>query len=129
MLITAIQQIQQRYGWFNPERLLVLAVIGWFAAFAPLACILHCHLVGHTEHHHANQPFCHTAEPSQQGQRPSAGLPTIVYDLLPISMLLLVLFAMIGMVGHANEPLRSSLLLQPPAPPPKLACWQRMQAA
>jgi hypothetical protein len=117
-VITAIQQIQQRSRWLTHERLLVLALIGWFTAFAPLACIVHCHLIGHTEHHHAPQPFCHTTESGQHGQRP-AGLPTIVYDLNTTSLVLLILVVMIGTIGRWNDDLRSSLMLQPPAPPPK----------
>jgi hypothetical protein len=111
------------------QNLVVLATIGFFALFAPLVCILQCHLFLHTNA--ANSPastlfVCHLHEaPALSHSQPGTALPQtvvlprVVYDLLLTNSLALALLVLVAAHVTLRAAPSTPCFLQPPTPPPR----------
>lgn len=112
----------------HAQRLVVLATIWFVALFAPLVCILHCHVLALPTFHPTGQLLfvCHMPHAAAVQQPPPTTLPArapllprILYDLLlTASLLLPVLVQVRDRVAHSSLAL-ASYAYPPPTPPPR----------
>jgi hypothetical protein len=122
----AVTQHMRRMGRM---RLLVSIVAAWFLAlFAPLFCILHCHL---------GQPdprpqgagaifLCHFSTSGDTAGAPAPAqpptplpLPRVVYDLVLVSLILLHPLRAIARVAASFACAHEHVGTPPPTPPPQ----------
>jgi hypothetical protein len=136
--------------WFHlpsrqPPTLLLTLLVLWFACmFAPIVCILHCHLLGsvlrehaagHTHTHHlgsnttsqaSHAPVCHIieAQPAQPAPSPelppTATLPRVVNDVLLAVIALFLPLTAARARSESGTPRLSGQFSQPHTPPPKI---------
>lgn len=107
-------------------RVLVLFVLWNISLYAPLFCIIHCHLAPWiiarfvpADHYEYICAFGHDAPDSSVSLPPVSALPPVIYPAVLVAATLLALI--LQLIGYFVAPAlaRSCLSASPPTPPPR----------
>ncbi|GAB4127718.1 MAG: hypothetical protein Fur005_40900 [Roseiflexaceae bacterium] len=119
----------------NGQRLMAIALLWFVALFAPVACIVHCHLWFSTSAQPGSDLFVcdllhgSASDHQHDGHVPgSPALPRILYDALLLLTLAVPILVLLARFEPPTLNWRLLLASPPPSPPPRASAGRAIGA-